>query len=308
MRKYLLWLATLLLMTVFSTSAHSVILAWTETASGVTGYNVYREVAGATSFTKLTPVPITSLSFQDSTVVNGTNYLYYVTAMSGLEESSPSTSISAAVPATTAPTLTNLVVTLGGTNALVSAIENFSDGSTQNVTNLTLLVIPTTPSATATFIGIDTATEGSWLGVYGKDGFSLANSSASIPTYATLTPAASLLWTWAATTADTRALQLSLNNGRIATCWYAASPFSFGISIIDGNPHKVSLYALDWDSRGRTETISVLNATTGAVLDTRQVTNFNNGVWYSWTVSGNVRFVVTYTAGVNGVISGIFFN
>ena len=41
------------------------------------------------------------------------------------------------------------------------------------------------------------------------------------------------------------------------------------VNVTDGNPHRVTLYAVDWDSFGRAETIEVRDAVTNALLDTR---------------------------------------
>ncbi len=58
---------------------------------------------------------------------------------------------------------------------------------------------------------------------------------------------------------------------------------------------------------GRGETITVVDANSNAVLDTRTITNFTGGVYLYWSVSGHVKINVTWTAGANAVISGVFF-
>jgi hypothetical protein len=50
-----------------------------------------------------------------------------------------------------------------------------------------------------------------------------------------------------------------------------------------------------------------VDANSNAVLDTRTITNFHGGVYLYWNVSGHVKINVRYTAGANGVISGVFF-
>jgi len=71
--------------------------------------------------------------------------------------------------------------------------------------------------------------------------------------------------------------------------------------------HPVALYALDWDSLGRSETIQILDANTNAVLDTRTISNFSNGVYLIWNLYGNVTITVTTTNTANAAISGVFF-
>ncbi len=163
-------------------------------------------------------------------------------------------------------------------------------------------------STSATFVGSDTSTGGSWHGVYGGDGYSISQDSQSIPSYASFSVSGESNYTWASSTTDTRALQNGANTYRLAACWYNNSPFSFDINITDGNSHQVGLYALDWDSGARAETIQVLDASTSAVLDSRSITSFVNGVYLLWNISGHVTITVTYSGGTNAVVSGVFFN
>ncbi len=58
------------------------------------------------------------------------------------------------------------------------------------------------PRASATFIQPDPATEGTWIGTYGADGYDVINSTANIPIYATVTPPGQSSYTWATTTTD----------------------------------------------------------------------------------------------------------
>src|SRR5262249_28864626 len=74
----------------------------------------------------------------------------------------------------------------------------------------------------------------------------------------------------------------------------------------DGQTHRFALYLLDWDKAGRSERIDVLDAT-GAVVDSRTVSNFSNGVYLAWNVKVHVRFRITRLAGPNAVVSGLFF-
>ena len=80
------------------------------------------------------------------------------------------------------------------------------------------------------------------------------------------------------------------------------------VKVTDGQPHKLSVYGLDWDQTGRAETIDVVDAGSGAVLDRRSLSSFVYGAYVSWTVSGHVQLRVKRTAGSNAVVSGLFFN
>jgi len=78
------------------------------------------------------------------------------------------------------------------------------------------------------------------------------------------------------------------------------------INLTDGNTYQVALYLLDWNKANRSERIDVLNAA-GAVIDSRTVSSFSNGVYEVWNISGNVTFRITTIAGPSAVLSGIFF-
>jgi hypothetical protein len=162
-----------------------------------------------------------------------------------------------------------------------------------------------TPAAVAHFVTQDTGTQGNWLTMYGADGYSIATDSQSLPAYVSFAVQNQLNYSWASTTTDPRALQTG--TGRIATTWYSNSTFNFDVNFIDGNTHRFALYAVDWDTTARAETIQILDANSNTVLDTRNISQFNNGIYLVWNISGHVKINVTWTAGSNAVISGAFF-
>ena len=157
-------------------------------------------------------------------------------------------------------------------------------------------------------MGSDAATQGSWQGAYGAQGYDLMGGPSSLPAYASVSAAGKSDWVWAASTADVRALQKPGANDRLAACWYASSSFSVDVNLTDGQAHQVSLYLLDWDSTARAEAVDVLDAATGAVLDSESAASFHGGQYLSWQVSGHVQFRISRTAGANAVLSGLFFD
>jgi hypothetical protein len=185
---------------------------------------------------------------------------------------------------------------LGGWNAIVNGL--FFDP-----------VSPPAPAGgtSATFSGFDATTAGNWAGVYGHDGLAIANEATSYPGYATVTLGGQQSWTWAATTTDSRALQRGSGSGRIASTWFSSTSFTLDINLSDGAPHQVAIYVTDWDALARVEQVDVLDASTGAVLDSRTVSSFVNGGYLVWTVRGHVTIRATCTGGLNAVISGLFF-
>ena len=160
----------------------------------------------------------------------------------------------------------------------------------------------------AAYVGSDVATRGSWRGVYGAEGYVLAQGPTNPRAYRAVAVAGHSNFTWAASTADPRALQKPAPaTDRLAACWYAGSSFTVDVSA-GATARQVSLYFLDWDGAGRSQKVEALDAATGAVLDTRTVSGFQGGTYLSWTVTGKVRFRITnLVAGNNAVLSGVFF-
>jgi hypothetical protein len=95
---------------------------------------------------------------------------------------------------------------------------------------------------------------------------------------------------------------------RIASTYYSSGTFTINVNLTDGNTHKNSRYLVDWATTTRTETITILNANTNAVLDTEPYSAFRSGVHAAWNVRGHVLIQVTKTGGANAVVSGIFFD
>jgi hypothetical protein len=163
----------------------------------------------------------------------------------------------------------------------------------------------------ARFLTSDTTTQGNWQGKYGVDGYFIGNTSYQSPaSYAVFTVQNASGWTWASGTSDPRALAIPSGNEGVASCWYSSSSFAFDVNLTDGNTHQVALYALDWDNwmGGRVETITIVDPSTQAVLDTRTITVFTNGIYLVWNLSGHVQINVTNNnSASNAVISGVLF-
>ncbi len=173
---------------------------------------------------------------------------------------------------------------------------------------------PAIPSAGASFLGTDSSTQGNWRSSYGGDGYDIpadpSGAGPVIPPYAEVSLAGATPADWTTSTTDPRALQDAANDGRIASGWFAGASMTFDVDLTDGQPHKVALYALDWDGYGggRSERIDVLDAASGAVLSTQTIGSFGQGEYLSWTVTGHVKIVVTnLNPNSNAVVNGLFF-
>jgi subtilisin family serine protease len=189
----------------------------------------------------------------------------------------------------------------------LTAVATDNRNGTKTSTPVNITVADRTGGPTASFVRTDTTTQGTWRGVYGVDGYALANDAASLPAYAQVAFTGNLSWTWAASTTDVRALQRPTTSDRIAATWYGAS-YTIDVNLTDTATHRVEVYFLDWDAAGRIERIDVLDATSGLILDTRTASGFAGGQYLVWDLSGHVKIRVAVTSGINAVASGLFFD
>src|ERR1700690_2368166 len=68
-------------------------------------------------------------------------------------------------------------------------------------------------AAQATFVRTDTATQGTWKGVYGAGGYAIPNASPNqVPSYAAFTPQNQANWTWASYATAVQDLQVPGSN------------------------------------------------------------------------------------------------
>ncbi len=219
-----------------------------------------------------------------------------------------------------------------GTGAVLSTetVSNFTNGAYLNWTisgNVLITITKTAganavlsglffdpPTASATFLEQDTTREGSWIGVYGTDGYDVINNPStsnpnSLPAGVTVTPAGATTYTWANPSTATPALEVPGGASRIAAAWYASSSFTVDVDVTNGQSYNLELYVLDYNGgNARSEQIQLSNASTGAVLSTETVSDFTNGAYLNWTISGNVLITITKTAGNNAVLSGLFLD
>jgi hypothetical protein len=185
---------------------------------------------------------------------------------------------------------------LAGSNALISGLFFGAPAPT-----------PVPPSVT--FVASDPATQGSWQGVYGSNGYNVLGDRASYPAYASVTASGQSSFTWAASTSDPRALQKASDpTSHVAACWYSGTSFTVDVNLTDGQAHRMALHFLDWDGMARIGQVRISDPSTGAVLDTRTVSSFRSGSYLAYTVSGHFVISITKQGGPNAVLSGIFFD
>jgi hypothetical protein len=137
----------------------------------------------------------------------------------------------------------------------------------------------------------------------------IANGLANVPAYAGVNVTGASTYTWTTSTSDPRALQAaSGSSSRISSTYYSFAAFTIDVNLTDGNTHKISLYLCDWDFYGRAETISIVDAASGTVLDTRAYSTFNGGAYAAWNIKGHVLIQIGNNGGINAIVNAVFFN
>ncbi len=153
--------------------------------------------------------------------------------------------------------------------------------------------------------------EGGWVGSFGSAGYDLAgwdgaNGDVSYIPHDTVTLVQGSRYQWAQNTTDVRALSEPGQLTRNAAAYYDPNQVQVRLSFEKAFTGNLHLYALDWDSTARRETISVNGQTTDLS------TSFNLGTWVSFPIEvaagGTVTITVDRTAGANAVLSGMFLD
>lgn len=152
---------------------------------------------------------------------------------------------------------------------------------------------------------------GSWTGHYGSSGYLITDGPSSFPDGTSINVAGAIPYVWAAQTSDPRALQSGPGSSTgIAAAFTQYPAKSFAINV-QGNTaalHRVTLYLLDWDNSGRAETLTVTDLSSGAVLNTQTVSNFQSGMYLAWLTSGNISITVKPVGATSPAVSGIFLD
>ena len=116
-----------------SIASNEIDLGWTvstDTGTGVSGYKLYRQGPGESSFTLLATQPgATNVTYADKTVKPSSNYLYYVTAFDGAAlESAQSNTVTSTTPA--GPTSKTFTFTTSGDATIQQANPTSTGGTT----------------------------------------------------------------------------------------------------------------------------------------------------------------------------------
>jgi subtilase family serine protease len=267
-----------------------------------TGYDLVTGLGSPINYPPASPPTVTSVSPSSGPSTGGTAVTVtgtgFVAGSTTVEfGSSPATHVSvsspeqlsATSPAAATGAVNVTVTTPFGTSATGSSDEFFYTS--------------TAPS---------TSPQGNWVGTYGGSGYALADWNGSTDTTsfsdATLSLVEGSRYEWSSSTTGVRALESPSETTREATCWYSYSQLELQLSFSSSYSGNLELYALDWDSLSRSETIDVNDGSSPETADLS--TPFVDGAWMVFPISvapgGTVTITVQVTGGANAVLSGIF--
>jgi hypothetical protein len=171
--------------------------------------------------------------------------------------------------------------------------------------------VHTQAAGTASYVTTNTTLGGKWVPTYGTGGYQVYSSGGTdLPSSVSLSESGGSFYDWQTNTSDPRALTTAVGKTTtVAGCIYSASSFGINLAFNDGQTHQLALYLVDYDYRGRTETVQLSDALSGAVLNTRTISNFSGGEYLVYNVSGNVKLTFTNASGsLNAVLSGLFID
>jgi hypothetical protein len=180
-----------------------------------------------------------------------------------------------------------------------------------------LLVRKTTPiastpplaPASARFLGVDTTVHGAWKSRYGAGGYAIAGDGRRTSAIAEIViPGGKQSWKWIDEIEDIRALQKESGGKRIAAAWFGWEPLTIGVKLTDSKTHQLAVYLIDWDAVKRNESIEVLDGISGQLLDSREISDFSQGQYLTWTVTGHVVLKIGALSSTTAVISGVFID
>src|SRR5262249_45413363 len=63
-----------------------------------------------------------------------------------------------------------------------------------------------------------------------------------------------------------------------------------------------------WDAAGCVQTVNVLDASNGTILDSQMLAAFDGGVYLVWDLQGHIQIQFIREAGPRAVFSGVFFD
>ncbi len=188
-------------------------------------------------------------------------------------------------------------------------IEVFASAGPSAVYSGIFFDTPTTSPATT--ISTDTTTRGyNWRNQYGSQGAVVVGNTSQTPAYVSFVNLNGETGTvLKSSTRSVTSLQKvdDVNTG-VQAYWSTTTSMDVNLGINDGLVHNITLYLADYTHRRRQERIQVINSATDTILAQQDISNFNNGEFITFGVSGSTTFRIINTGPSSAVLSGIFFD
>jgi hypothetical protein len=170
-------------------------------------------------------------------------------------------------------------------------------------------------SGTVTFNGQDRKTKGNWVGVYGRSGYDIVGGKHKLSSTINLNYIGNNLETWAVKPTDIWALySSSKKEERVAAGNTATLHEIIDVDLKNGVKKKVGLYFLDQQHYHRQILVDVIDPNTKRVLRSDVLSNFDNGIYLKYAITGHVQFRLTrffyddYKDPNYPTFSGVFFD
>jgi glucose/arabinose dehydrogenase len=169
-----------------------------------------------------------------------------------------------------------------------------------------VLVHGTSTISSAQFFAADAVHFGNWKGVFGKEGYVVAGDSTNTPYSFNYSFDPSTLWLFLRNPADQYALQGNYSS-RIAIAWYSPGLLKMTADFLDGQYHLLTFYILGYYGGPPVMNLTLRGGSRNSLLDSRTLTDFTTGKYFSWKAKGHLQFELTGTGGVP-FINGIFLD
>ncbi|HLX60898.1 MAG TPA: dienelactone hydrolase family protein [Planctomycetota bacterium] len=160
------------------------------------------------------------------------------------------------------------------------------------------------PPPSARLITEDSKTKGDWQVAYGADGGEVVGDKPFYPKYAQVVKSGQF-FIWSPDTEEDCALNKKESEERVAACFYDKR-MTMEL-FLTGGEHRVALYFNDFNKRGRSQKVEVLDGRNNSVLVSRTVSDFADGKYVVYDMSGHLKIRLTAENGDSAVFNGIFF-